>query len=80
MTTFTCSCTTLYCNCREKFITNSTSNPSMTTITTESYVCGEKVTKDNTIEVIFNKIKTRQRKKDIRNAMKEKKKLNIKLN
>ena len=45
MNTFTCSCTTLYCNCREKFMENSTSNPSMTTITTESYVCGEKVTR-----------------------------------
>ena len=52
----------------------------MTTITTESYVCGEKVTKDNTIEIIFNKIKSRQRKKAIRDAMKEKKKLNCKLN
>ena len=52
----------------------------MTTITTESYVCGEKVTKDNSVQVIFNKIKSRQRRKDIRNAMKEKKKLNIKLN
>ena len=80
MTIFTCSCMTFNCNCREKFYTTNSTNTSMPTITTESYVCGEKVTKDNTIEVIFNKIKTRQRKKDIRNAMKEKKKLNIKLN
>ena len=80
MTTFTCSCLTLNCHCKERFVENSTNQSSMTTITTESYVCGEKVTKDNTIEVIFNKIKSRQRKKAIRDAMKEKKKLNCKLN
>ena len=39
------------------------------------FINGEKVTKDNSIKVIFNKIKSKQRKKDIKNAMKQKKEL-----
>ena len=37
------------------------------------YINGEKVTKNNSIEVIFNKIKYRQKKERIKEAMKEKK-------
>ena len=64
---------TLNCNCREKFNTTNSTSTSMTTITTESYINGEKVTKDNSVKVIFNKLKSRQRKKDVQNAIKEKK-------
>jgi hypothetical protein len=39
------------------------------------YINGERVTKDNSIRVIFNKLKSRQRKKDVQNAIKEKKAL-----
>ena len=80
MEIFTCSCMTLNCNCREKFNTTYSTNTSMTTITTESYINGEKVTKDNSIKVIFNKLKSRQRRKDVKNAMIEKKKLKGRLN
>ena len=80
MTTFTCSCLSLNCHCKERFVENSTNQSSMTTITTESYVNGAKVTKDNSIKVIFNKIKSRQRRKDVKNAMIEKKKLKGRLN
>lgn len=84
METFSCSCITLNCKCQERFVENSTNQSpktqtSMTTITTESYFCGERVTEKNTIKVIMSKINSRQRKKDIRNAMKEKRKLKIKL-
>ena len=80
MEIFTCSCMTLNCNCREKFYTTTSTNTSMTTITTESFINGEKVTKENSVEVIFNKIKSRQRRKDVKNAMLEKKKLKGRLN
>ena len=80
MEIFTCSCMTLNCNCREKFNTTNSTNTSMTTITTESYINGEKVTKENSVEVIFNKIKSRQRRKHVKNAMIEKKKLKGRLN
>ena len=70
---FTCSCMTLNCNCREKFNTTTSTSTSMTTITTECFINGEKVTKDNSVKVIFNKLKSRQRKKDVQNAIKEKK-------
>jgi hypothetical protein len=71
---FTCSCTTTNCDCRKKFSsTYTTTNP--ITITSEMFINGEKVTKDNSIKVIFNKIKSKQRKKDIKNAMKQKKEL-----
>ena len=72
---FTCSCTTTYCNCRKNFTSSSTTTNLGTTITTEMFINGEKVTKDNSIKVIFNKIKSKQRKKDIKNAMKQKKEL-----
>ena len=61
------------CNCREKFNTTTSTSTSMTTITTECFINGEKVTKDNSVKVIFNKLKSRQRKKDVQNAIKEKK-------
>jgi uncharacterized protein YlzI (FlbEa/FlbD family) len=80
MEIFTCSCMTLNCNCREKFNTTTSTNTSMTTITTESFINGEKVTKENSVEVIFNKIKSRQRRENVKNAMKEKKKLKGRLN
>ena len=80
MEIFTCSCMTLNCNCRKKFNTTNSTSTSMTTITTESYINGEKVTKENSVEVIFNKIKSRQRRKDVKNAMIEKKKLKGRLN
>tara|TARA_B100000989_G_C19373306_1_gene398369 strand:+ start:295 stop:432 length:138 start_codon:yes stop_codon:yes gene_type:complete len=44
------------------------------------YINGEKVTKDNSIKVIFNKIKSKQRRKDVKNAMRERKKLKRRLN
>lgn len=85
MTIFTCSCMTLNCNCREKYTSQSTSFTNFTstspvTTTSEMYINGEKVTKDNSVKVIFNKLKSRQRKKDVKNAMKEKKKLKGRLN
>ena len=80
MKVFTCSCLTINCNCREKFYTTTSTNTSMTTITTESFINGEKVTKDNSIKVIFNKIKSKQRRKDVKNAMRERKKLKRRLN
>jgi outer membrane protein assembly factor BamD (BamD/ComL family) len=64
---------TLNCNCWEKFNTTTSTSTSMTTITTECFINGEKVTKDNSVKVIFNKLKSRQRKKDVQNAIKEKK-------
>ena len=85
MEIFTCSCMTLNCNCREKYTSQSTSfisSASTNTVasTTEMYINGEKVTKDNSVKVIFNKLKSRQRRKDVKNAMKEKKKLKGRLN
>lgn len=82
MEIFTCSCTTTICNCRKNFTSQSTSFTSTNSITTtsEMYINGEKVTKDNSIKVIFNKLKSRQRRKDVKNAMIEKKKLKGRLN
>mgnify|MGYP003137074328 CR=1 FL=1 len=70
---FTCSCSTTYCNCKKNFTSSSTTTNPITTITSEMFINGEKVTKDNPIKAIFNKIKSKQRKKDIKNAMKQKK-------
>tara|TARA_Y100000114_G_scaffold60174_1_gene55148 strand:+ start:179 stop:454 length:276 start_codon:yes stop_codon:yes gene_type:complete len=72
---FTCSCMTLNCNCRKNFTSQSTSFTSTNPVTTtsEMYINGEKVTKDNSVKVIFNKLKSRQRKMDVQNAMKQKK-------
>jgi hypothetical protein len=72
---FTCSCSTTYCNCRKNFSSSSTTASSNISTTTEMYINGERVTKDNSIRVIFNKLKSRQRKKDVQNAIKEKKAL-----
>ena len=63
MTIFTCSCMTLNCNCREKYTSQSTSFTNFTstspvTTTSEMYINGEKVTKDNSVKVIFNKLKS----------------------
>ena len=71
--TFTCSCSTTFCNCRKNFTSQSTSSTIPVKTTTEMYINGEKVTKNNSIEVIFNKIKYRQKKERIKEAMKEKK-------
>ena len=71
--TFTCSCSTTFCNCRENFTSQSTSSTIPVKTTTEMYINCEKVTKNNSIEVIFNKIKYRQKKERIKEAMKEKK-------
>ena len=79
MEIFTCSCSTTYCNCKKNFTGQSATTTDVTT-TTEMYINGEKVTKNNSIKVIFNKLKSRQKRKDIKNAMKEKKKLKGKLN
>ena len=70
---FTCSCSTTYCNCKKNFSSSSTTTLSNVSTTTEMYINGEKVTKDNSIKIIFNKLKSRQRKKDVQNAIKEKK-------
>ena len=67
---FTCSCSTTYCNCKKNFTSSTTTSVSTTT---EMYINGQKVTKDNSIKIIFNKLKSRQRKKDVQNAIKEKK-------
>tara|TARA_X000001388_G_scaffold7749_1_gene4777 strand:+ start:5635 stop:5811 length:177 start_codon:yes stop_codon:yes gene_type:complete len=41
--------------------------------TTEMYINGEKVTKKNPIKAIFNKIISKQKKKEIKEAMQQKK-------
>tara|TARA_R100000655_G_C2935586_1_gene184790 strand:- start:363 stop:560 length:198 start_codon:yes stop_codon:yes gene_type:complete len=64
---------------QKKFTGQSVTITDVTT-TTEMYINGEKVTKKNSIKVIFNKLKSRQKRKDVKNAMKEKKKLKRKLN
>ena len=80
MEIFTCSCTTTICNCRKNFTSQSITSTNPVTTTSEMYINGEKVTKDNSIKVIFNKLKSRQRRKDVKNAMREKKKLKGRLN
>ena len=67
---FTCSCSTTYCNCKKNFTSSTTTSVSTTT---EMYINGEKVTKKNPIKAIFNRIISRQKKKDVKEAVKQKK-------
>ena len=80
MKVFTCGCLTINCNCRDNFTSQSTTSINPVITTSEMYINGEKVTEDNSIKVIFNKIKSRQRRKDVKNAMRERKKLKGRLN
>ena len=72
MEIFTCSCSTTFCNCRNNFTGQSSTATNITT-TTEMYINGERVTKRNPIKAIFNKIISKQKKKEIKQAMQEKK-------
>ena len=73
MEIFTCSCATAtFCNCRKNFSGQSSTATNFTT-TTEMYINGEKVTKRNPIKAIFNKIISKQKKKEIKEAMQQKK-------
>ena len=72
MEIFTCSCSTTFCNCRKNFTGQSSIATNITT-TTEMYINGEKVTKRNPIKAIFNKIISKQKKKEIKEAMQQKK-------
>ena len=69
---FTCSCSTTYCNCKKNFSSTKTSVSCIST-TTEMYINGEKVTKKNPIKAIFNRIISRQKKKDVKEAVQQKK-------
>ena len=70
---FTCSCSTTYCNCKKNFSSSSTTTLSNVSTTTEMYINGEKVTKKNPIKAIFNRIISRQKKKDVKEAVQQKK-------
>ena len=70
---FTCSCSTTYCNCKKNFTSSITTSVSCISTTTEMYINGEKVTKKNPIKAIFNRIISRQKKKDVKEAVKQKK-------
>ena len=73
MEIFTCSCATAtFCNCRKNFSGQSSTATNFTT-TTEMYINGEKVTKRNPIKAIFNKIISKQKKKEVKEAMQQKK-------
>ena len=73
MEIFTCSCATAtFCNCRKNFSGQSSTATNFTT-TTEMYINGEKVTKRNPIKAILNKIISKQKKKEIKEAMQQKK-------
>ena len=73
MEIFTCSCSTAtFCNCRKNFSGQSLRATNITT-TSEMYINGEKVTKRNPIKAIFNKIISKQKKKEIKEAMQQKK-------
>ena len=73
MEIFTCSCSTAtFCNCRKNFLGQSSTATNFTT-TTEMYINGEKVTKRNPIKAIFNKIISKQKKKEVKEAMQQKK-------
>ena len=79
MEIFTCSCSTTYCNCRKNFKEQSTTALGKIKTTTEMYINGEKVTKRNPIKAIFNKIISKQKRKEIKEAMQQKKLL-LKIN
>mgnify|MGYP003118508927 CR=1 FL=1 len=70
---FTCSCSTMYCNCIKNFTSSTATSVSNISTTTEMYINGEKVTKKNPIKAIFNRIISRQKKKDVKEAVKQKK-------
>ena len=67
---FTCSCSTTYCNCKKNFTASTKTSVSTTT---EMYINGEKVSKKNPIKAIFNRIISKQKKKDVKEAMQQKK-------
>ena len=67
---FTCSCSTTYCNCKKNFTSSTTTSVSTTT---EMYINGEKVSKKNPIKAIFNRIISKQKKKDVKEAVQQKK-------
>ena len=73
MEIFTCSCSTTYCNCKKNFTEQSTTALGNIKTTTEMYINGEKVTKRNPIKAIFNRIISKQKKKDVKEAMQQKK-------